>query len=53
MATNDTEATIEPDVSGCNWEAEWPALRAATVEPCGSQLRAVIRELRERYNVER
>jgi hypothetical protein len=42
----------EPDTSGCNWQAEWPALRAATMEPCRSQLLAVIAQLRERYNVE-
>ena len=42
---------IEPDVSGCNWQAEWPALRAAAMEPCRSQLRGVIEQLRERYNV--
>jgi hypothetical protein len=43
---------IEPDVSGCNWQAEWPALRAAAMEPCRSQLHGVIEQLRERYNVE-
>ena len=43
---------IEPDISGCNWQAESPALRAATMEPCRSQLLAVIAQLRERYNVE-
>jgi hypothetical protein len=43
----------EPDLSGCNWQAEWPALRAAAMEPCRSQLRGVIEQLRERYNVER
>jgi hypothetical protein len=43
----------EPDLSGCNWQAEWPALRAAAMEPCCSQLRGVIEQLRERYNVER
>ena len=43
---------IEPDASGCNWQAEWPALRAAAIEPCVSQLRGVIEQLRERYNVE-
>jgi hypothetical protein len=43
---------IEPDVSGCNWQAEWPALRASAIEPCRSQLLAVIEQLRERYNVE-
>jgi hypothetical protein len=43
---------IEPDASGCNWQAEWPPLRAAAMEPCRSQLRGVIEQLRERYNVE-
>jgi hypothetical protein len=43
---------VEPDVSGCNWQAEWPALRAASTEPCRSQLHGVIEQLRERYNVE-
>jgi hypothetical protein len=43
---------IEPDLSGCNWQAEWPPLRAAAIEPCRSQLRGVIEQLRERYNVE-
>ncbi len=43
---------MEPDLSGCNWQAEWPALRAATLEPCRSQLIGVIEQLRERYNVE-
>ena len=42
----------EPDGSGCNWQAEWPTLRAAAREPCRSQLRGVIDQLRERYNVE-
>ena len=42
----------EPDASGCNWRAEWPTLRAAAEEPCSSQLRMVIDQLRERYNVE-
>ena len=42
----------EPDISGCNWWAEWPALRAAAMEPCRSQLIGVIEQLRERYNVE-
>jgi hypothetical protein len=42
----------EPDAAGCNWQAEWPALRAAAMEPCRSQLRGVIEQLRERYNVE-
>jgi len=43
---------MEPDLAGCNWQAEWPALRAATLEPCRSQLIGVIEQLRERYNVE-
>ena len=43
---------IEPDLSGCNWQAEWPPLRAAGTEPCRSQLLGVIEQLRERYNVE-
>ena len=42
----------EPDASGCNWQAEWPVVRAAHTEPCRSQLQAVIEQLRERYNVE-
>ncbi|TMG81998.1 MAG: hypothetical protein E6H78_15660 [Betaproteobacteria bacterium] len=42
----------EPDASGCNWRAEWPVVRAAYIEPCRSQLRQVIDQLRERYNVE-
>jgi hypothetical protein len=42
----------EPDRSGCNWQAEWPIVRAANFEPCRAQLRAVIEQLRERYNVE-
>jgi len=33
---------IEPDAWGCNWQAEWPALRAAAMEPCRSQLHGVI-----------
>jgi len=43
---------IEPDLAGCNWQAEWPALRAAEMEPCRAQLLGVIEQLRERYNVE-
>jgi hypothetical protein len=43
----------ETDASGCNWQVEWPIVRAASIEPCRSQLRAVIDQLRERYNVER
>lgn len=42
---------IEPDASGCNWQVEWPILRAALAEPCRSQLHAMIEELRERYSV--
>ena len=41
----------EPDASGCNWQAEWPTVHAASAEPCRSQLRAVIEQIRERYNV--
>ena len=43
----------EPDASGCNWQAEWPVVHAAYAEPCRSQLRELVDELRERYNVER
>jgi len=43
----------EPDASGCNWQIEWPIVRAAHMEPCRSQLRQLVDELRERYNVER
>jgi hypothetical protein len=42
----------EPDASGCNWMAEWPIVRAANLEPCHSQLRGVVEQIRERYNVE-
>lgn len=42
---------IEPDASGCNWQVEWPTVRAAFGEPCRSQLHAMIEELRERYSV--
>jgi len=42
----------EPDASGCNWQAEWPVVRAASIEPCHRQLQVVIEQLRERYNVE-
>jgi hypothetical protein len=42
----------EPDGSGCNWQAEWPLFRPANMEPCRSQLRSLIEELRLRYNVE-
>jgi hypothetical protein len=41
----------EPDASGCNWQAEWPTVHAALTDPCRSQLRAVIEQIRERYNV--
>lgn len=41
----------EPDASGCNWQAEWPIVHAALEEPCRSQLRAVVGQIRERYNV--
>ena len=41
----------EPDAFGCNWQAELPTVHAAAAEPCRSQLRAVIEEIRERYNV--
>jgi hypothetical protein len=41
----------EPDASGCNWLAELPPVRAARVEPCGSQLPALLEQIRERYNV--
>jgi hypothetical protein len=42
----------EPDASGCNWQPEWPVFRPATVDPCRSQLRELIDNLRQRYNVE-
>jgi hypothetical protein len=41
----------EPDPSGCNWQAELPTVHAATAEPCRTQLRGVIEQIRERYNV--
>ena len=41
----------EPDASGCNWQVEWPPFRAALTEPCRAQLRALIEQIRERYNV--
>lgn len=41
----------EPDVSGCNWQAEWPTVHAAIEEPCQTQLRGVVEEIRQRYNV--
>jgi len=42
----------ETDNSGCNWQPEWPVFQPANVEPCRSHLRAVVEELRRRYNVE-
>jgi len=42
----------EPDASGCNWQPEWPLFRPANIDPCRSQLRALIDELRRQYNVE-
>jgi hypothetical protein len=41
----------EPDASGCNWQAELPTVHAAVTEPCRAQLRGVIEQIRERYNV--
>jgi hypothetical protein len=41
----------EPDAFGCNWQAEPPTAHAAIAEPCRSQLRALIEQIRERYNV--
>jgi hypothetical protein len=41
----------EPDASGCNWQAELPTVHAAMTEPCRTQLRGVIAQVRERYNV--
>ncbi len=43
----------ETDSSGCNWQPEWPLFRPATDEPCRSQIREVVEQLRLRYNVER
>jgi hypothetical protein len=43
----------ETDNTGCNWQPEWPLFRPASIEPCRSQLRAVVEQLRMRYNVER
>jgi len=43
----------EPDATGCNWQVEWPTVRTADIEPCRTQLREVVGQLRERYNVER
>lgn len=42
----------EIDGTGCNWQAEWPLFRPANMEPCRSQLREVVEQLRVRYNVE-
>ena len=41
----------EPDASGCNWQPEWPVFRPANLEPCRSQLGALIARLRRLYNV--
>jgi hypothetical protein len=41
----------EPDASDCNWQAELPTVHAAVAEPCRAQLRSVIEQIRERYNV--
>jgi hypothetical protein len=41
----------EPDSFGCNWQVEWPTVHAAITEPCRTQLRTVIEQIRERYNV--
>ena len=41
----------EPDALGCNWQVELPTVHGAFAEPCRSQLRAVIEQIRERYNV--
>jgi hypothetical protein len=43
----------ETDSTGCNWQPEWPLFRPASMDPCRSQLRAVVQQLRMRYNVER
>jgi hypothetical protein len=43
----------ETDSTGCNWQPEWPLSRPASMDPCRSQLRAVVEQLRMRYNVER
>ena len=42
----------ETDRSGCNWQPEWPLFRPASLEPCRSQIRKVVEQLRLRYNVE-
>ena len=41
----------EPDSFGCNWQIEWPIVHAAMAEPCRTQLRTVIEQIQERYNV--
>jgi hypothetical protein len=41
----------EPDAFGCNWQIEWPIVHAAMAEPCRTQLRTVIEQIQERYNV--
>jgi len=41
----------EPDATGCNWQAEWPTVHAATEAPCRTQLRGVVEQIRQRYNV--
>jgi len=42
----------EPDGSGCNWQPEWPVFRPANIDPCRSQLHALIARIRMQYNVE-
>lgn len=42
---------MEPDSFGCNWQVEWPTVHAAMAEPCRTQLRTVVEQIRERYNV--
>jgi hypothetical protein len=41
----------EPDAFGCNWQTEWPTVHAASADPCRTQLRRLIEQIRERYNV--
>ena len=43
----------EPDASGCNWQVEWPTVRTALSDPCCTQLRALVADIRERYSVMR